>query len=69
MELAKKYDPQIEEPNILKFWENNVIYKFDPDSDKPLFVIDTPPPTVSGEMHMVMHSVMLNKILLQDTKE
>jgi len=52
MELAKKYDPQIEEPNILKFWENNVIYKFDPDSDKPLFVIDTPPPTVSGKMHI-----------------
>ncbi len=52
MELAKKYDPQVEEPKILKFWEDNQIYKFDPDSKKPLFVIDTPPPTVSGKMHL-----------------
>ena len=52
MELPKKYDPQVEEPKILKFWEDKGIYKFDPDSKKPLFVIDTPPPTVSGKLHL-----------------
>tara|TARA_Y100000034_G_scaffold14075_2_gene14730 strand:+ start:5019 stop:7478 length:2460 start_codon:yes stop_codon:yes gene_type:complete len=52
MELPKKYDPQVEEPKLQKFWEDENIYKFDPDSDKPLFTIDTPPPTVSGKMHI-----------------
>ena len=34
------------------FWEKNRIYRFDPKSKKPLFSIDTPPPTVSGTVHM-----------------
>jgi valyl-tRNA synthetase len=33
-------------------WERERIFKFRPDSDKPLFSIDTPPPTVSGRMHL-----------------
>lgn len=52
MELPKKYDPKIEEPKWQKFWEENNINSFDPESDKPIFSIDTPPPTVSGKMHM-----------------
>jgi len=34
-----------------KYWEENQTYKFDP-SKKDFFSIDTPPPTVSGNMHM-----------------
>lgn len=35
-----------------KYWEENSVYKFDQKSKKPLYSIDTPPPTVSGTMHM-----------------
>lgn len=53
MELPKKYEPGEEELRLQKFWEENSINAFDPnDTDRPLFVIDTPPPTVSGKMHM-----------------
>jgi len=34
------------------FWRQNKIYKFDPKSKKPLYSIDTPPPYVSGRIHM-----------------
>ena len=34
------------------FWENNQVYSFDPKSKKKIYAIDTPPPTVSGEMHI-----------------
>jgi valyl-tRNA synthetase len=34
------------------FWEKEGIYKFDTRSNKKIFSVDTPPPTVSGEMHM-----------------
>ena len=52
--MAEKdsYDPKEAEPRIKKFWEENKIYKFNPDSKKKIFSIDTPPPTVSGKMHI-----------------
>jgi valyl-tRNA synthetase len=34
------------------YWEKNKIYSFDPKSKKKIYSIDTPPPTVSGEMHI-----------------
>ncbi|MBD3313093.1 class I tRNA ligase family protein, partial [Candidatus Woesearchaeota archaeon] len=52
MELPKRYDPLEEEPRIQEFWEKEKVYKFDPKSDKKIFSIDTPPPTVSGKMHI-----------------
>ncbi len=53
MELPKKYDPKVEEPRWQKFWEENNIYKFDPDDSKrEVYSVDTPPPTISGKMHM-----------------
>lgn len=51
-EFPKKYDPKEIEPRIQKFWEENAIFKFDPASDKPTYSIDTPPPTLSGYIHM-----------------
>ncbi|MFH1801615.1 MAG: valine--tRNA ligase [archaeon] len=42
---------QIEE-KWKKFWEKENIYKFDSKSRKKIFSVDTPPPTVSGEMHI-----------------
>ncbi len=35
-----------------KFWEKENIYSFNPNSKKPIYSIDTPPPTVSGKMHI-----------------
>src|SRR3989344_1399866 len=52
LELPKNYDALNEEPRIQKFWEQNGIYKFDPVSKKKIYSIDTPPPTVSGKMHI-----------------
>ncbi|PKK86135.1 MAG: valine--tRNA ligase [Thermoplasmata archaeon HGW-Thermoplasmata-1] len=34
------------------YWEDKAIYRFDAKSKRPSFRIDTPPPTVSGNMHI-----------------
>ncbi len=52
MALQENYDAKEAEPRLQKFWEENKIYQFDIKSKKPIFSIDTPPPTVSGKMHM-----------------
>lgn len=49
--FPQKYDPKIKEKEILEFWEKNSIYAFDETTSKPIFSIDTPPPTMSGAMH------------------
>lgn len=46
------YSAQESEPRIQKFWEQEKIYKFQENSKTPIFSIDTPPPTVSGKMHV-----------------
>lgn len=35
-----------------KYWAEQGINKFNPDSRKPVYSIDTPPPYVSGEIHV-----------------
>jgi len=35
-----------------KFWEKEKVYKFNEDSKKKIYSIDTPPPNVSGGMHI-----------------
>ena len=34
------------------FWEKEKIYSFNPESKEKIYSIDTPPPTVSGRMHI-----------------
>ena len=34
------------------YWEKEKIFKFDPASKKKIYSVDTPPPTLSGEMHI-----------------
>ncbi|MEK6847503.1 MAG: valine--tRNA ligase [Nanoarchaeota archaeon] len=46
------YDAYLEEQKILKFWEKEKIYKFDQKKKGKVYSIDTPPPTVSGDMHI-----------------
>ncbi|MCF7862067.1 valine--tRNA ligase [Candidatus Woesearchaeota archaeon] len=50
--MEKKYDPKQSEEKWQKQWEEEGIYKFDPDSDAEIYSIDTPPPTISGKIHM-----------------
>lgn len=46
-------DPKAFESKWLAYWLDNKIYEFNQsDSSKPIFSVDTPPPTVSGEMHI-----------------
>ena len=40
------------EKQIQKFWEKEKIYKFNPKFKGKVYSIDTPPPTVSGKMHI-----------------
>jgi len=35
-----------------EYWEKEKIFKFNPKTGKKIYSIDTPPPTVSGEMHI-----------------
>ncbi|MBS7527831.1 valine--tRNA ligase [Fusibacter paucivorans] len=48
----KHYDFKTVESDMQAFWREAAIYKFDDSSDKPLYAIDTPPPTVSGSLHI-----------------
>ncbi len=52
MDLPKKYNPQEEEPKWEEFWQKESFFKFDPKYEGEKFIIDTPPPTVSGNMHI-----------------
>jgi len=52
MEIPKKYDFKAVEEKWQEVWEREGTYKFDLKSKKKIYSIDTPPPTVSGKMHM-----------------
>jgi valyl-tRNA synthetase len=51
-ELEKRYDGLSIEKEMQKYWAEIGIYDFKPDSTRPLYTIDTPPPTVSGSLHI-----------------
>ena len=42
----------INEKKIIALWEKEKIYKFDANSKKKVYSVDTDPPTVSGAMHI-----------------
>lgn len=46
------YNPREMEPKIQKFWEDQEIFRFQKDSEAPIYSIDTPPRTLSGTIHM-----------------
>ena len=52
MELPQRYNPHESEEKWLKYWEKEKVYAFDPSSKAEIYSIDTPPPTVSGKMHL-----------------
>ena len=50
--MKKHYDFNEVEKRIREFWEREKIYKFNINLKKKIYSIDTPPPTVSGKMHI-----------------
>ena len=53
MELPKNYNHNELEPGLVDAWEGAGIYRWDPTKGRDeTFVVDTPPPTVSGSLHV-----------------
>lgn len=48
----KNYNPQEREKYWQTFWEEQSVFVFNPEDDKPEYTIDTPPPTISGSLHL-----------------
>ncbi|VVB96892.1 Isoleucine--tRNA ligase [uncultured archaeon] len=51
MELPKEYDSNAIEEKWLDTWQDSMYY-FDWNSEKPQFIIDTPPPYPTGNFHI-----------------
>jgi len=52
IEFEKHYDGLTIEKEMQNYWAENKIYDFIPDKSRPLYSIDTPPPTISGNLHI-----------------
>ncbi|MFH0869217.1 MAG: valine--tRNA ligase, partial [archaeon] len=52
MALDPKPDFKSIESKWQKFWLDKKVFAFDKKSKKPVFSIDTPPPTISGDLHI-----------------
>lgn len=55
--IDKRYNPKEGEPKWQKFWEEQGIYRFQKDSNREIFSIDTPPPYVSAAHLHVGHAM------------
>ena len=52
MSLENKYDAKSAEKKWQQFWQEKKIYEYDKESNAETYSIDTPPPTVSGKLHI-----------------
>ena len=52
MALPKRYNPKTVEPQLQTAWQESGVYHFDLESGAQVYSIDTPPPTVSGNLHL-----------------
>lgn len=50
--MQKEYNFRQAEKQMQNFWKDNSIYSYDPESHSETYSIDTPPPTVSGSLHI-----------------
>jgi valyl-tRNA synthetase len=48
----KRYTPAEAEPKWQAYWEDQAVNRFNPGKESPVYSIDTPPLTVSGDIHM-----------------
>ena len=49
---ATRYDPKEAEPRLQRSWNENKAFRFDANSKKKIFSIDTPPRYASGPLHI-----------------
>ena len=52
MKIPKRYNPSIREQELIESWGDRGVYAFDRVGEAPVYSIDTPPPTVSGNLHL-----------------
>ena len=50
--IPKRYESAAIEQKWQKYWEENGTYHFHPEDKRPVYSVDTPPPTVSGDLHL-----------------
>ncbi len=50
--MSNNYNFFEKEAQVRQWWEDEKTYSYAPDADKQVFSIDTPPPTVSGSLHI-----------------
>jgi valyl-tRNA synthetase len=50
--LPARYDFAEAEPRLAALWHEQATYAFDPEGPGAAYHIDTPPPTVSGQLHL-----------------
>jgi valyl-tRNA synthetase len=50
--MEKQYDFKQVEKQMQEFWQKERIYKFNASNQGEVYSIDTPPPTVSGSLHI-----------------
>jgi len=50
--LDRRYNAKEIEKKWQEKWKKENIYRFNPDSRKPIYSLDTPPPFTSGTLHM-----------------
>ncbi|MHA1214322.1 MAG: valine--tRNA ligase [Candidatus Hodarchaeales archaeon] len=50
--IKKKRWKASNERDILQYWIDNETFRFKPEPNKPNFILDTPPPYVSGRAHL-----------------
>lgn len=50
--LPTRYDFAAEERRLVESWLQEGVFQFNVQRGRPLFAIDTPPPTVSGDVHL-----------------
>lgn len=50
--MEKNYQHEIIEKSMQELWERIKVYRFERDENKEIYSIDTPPPTVSGSLHI-----------------
>ena len=51
MELSKGFALEVE-TQLERWWQEEGVYHYRPQPGQPAYAIDTPPPTVSGKLHM-----------------
>lgn len=52
MELPKNYEPADAEKKWSEYWQKKQIFRFEENKKGEVYSVDTPPPTVSGKMHL-----------------